>query len=996
MRSVGGAMSLYYTYASLVEGRSPEWNLTEEGGEMNLCNLGVFGSMILAVTLTAWGCSSSEPRVSGQGPEGISNALVCLDLNNNFTCDPGEPATRTDAGGNYSLLINADQMTGRRLLWVADDRTVDATTGLSSHLYFTMASLKNRPQVISVFTTILTAQESLDEIALKKALRIEEDASLLGGYVPGGEIDTYIYYLRDFYAGLYGAAAATHGTTPSQNIEKAVTTMLSNPARLVAYVEQMTSPPPSTPPPLLQDPPTSTLVGEEIFQSIPIDAATMSFGVGMDEITRKVVSGSYCLDIPEQMAIPELAISQNTRNYLFRLIKSEKDLRELLNVGGGLDLGTSVVQGSLEGRFINEFRSNANAIFALIKAEYILSGYKLFGVGLAPNYLLEDSNRASYVSNYEAFRKACGDRYLDQITTGGAYYGMLKITTADSTSKQDLQVALDGKYGKAGISVSVKGDLKSSVEEALKNTNVAITVGSRGVSPQYLGLKNPNDQLIDNLEKFFEAAEAFMSAISDGNNECHDDTLGPKKCAYTASFADYATISGGVPRDQTQVKNLNFVTRLMGQYEDYKILGGIVDDIMINEPDYNWGRSDLDPDDIWWLKGDLTTRRLIMDAAFRKCTTDFVGCTDNPQAASLPTFNEIIMDLPKLNREYARHCQDLQRLFGPTDRSAATVYLSGDRQKPFTISCTEMDTSEPKAFLNLVNTSTTAAPSYNMAQYVNPDGSLVTSVYNKLGVNINFRDLEIVNDQENFIETVSTAAEDSPTAADNFAYARLGSAVDCYASTGLAKSNIDLTNTRFQLDVQPADAPEGVLDNRLKYVTDAHPGARYEWVPEYMSWDEADAHAKSKGGYLAVIDSLEEWNTVFDMMKRNYVIDTWLGLKRTDLSQPTQYQQFQWITTGKNLTSAEVKNYFYPGEPNNANNNQGCVRFWWGKGFLLDDVHCTYRIPSLIEYDLSVPAGNHEFYSNDVGVNLNVNGGQQGVCSEIRPSTNVIRLKYKP
>ncbi len=954
---------------------------------------GIFYSAIFAMMLSGWGCSSSsEPVISGQGPEAISQALVCLDTNDNYVCDSGEPAARTDSAGNYRLPARSRQAAEHRILWVTDGDTVDATTGASLSSRFTLASLKAQPQLVSIFTTLLTAQDSLDETALKTALEISEKASLLSGYAAGGEIDLFGDYLMDLYAGMFQAASTTPGTTPAQNVAKAVTTMVGNPQRLVSHVDRLTAPP--TEPPLQSTPPTSTMVGDEIFQSIPVDAATMSFGVGMDEITRKVVSGSYCLDVPEALAVPALATSQNTRNYLFRLVRSEKDLRELLNVGGGLDLGTQVVSGSLEGRFINEFRSNKDAIFALIKVEYVISGYKLFDVGLAANYLLDNPNVASYISNYDAFRRACGDRYLDQITTGGAYYGMLKITTTDSTSKQDLQVALNGKYGKNGISVSVKGDLKSTVQEALSNTNITITVGSRGVSPEYLGLKDSPDQLIDNLDTFFEAAEVFIEAISDGNNECHDDELGPKKCAYTASFADYATISGGIPRNQTQVKNLNFTTKLMGQYEDYEILGDMVDDILINEPEYNWQRSDISADDAWYLKSDLQKGRLIMDSAFRKCTTDFEGCTDNPKAQSLEPFNEILMNLPMLNREYPRHCQDLQRLFGPQARTGATVYMSGDRSKPFKVSCTEMDTSEPHTYLDLVNTSTPTTPSYNMARSVNPDGSMVTTVYKKLRVNVNYTDVEVINDQDDAIETVSTALEDSPTADRNFTQARLGSAVDCYATTGTAQANIDLTGTKFKLDLKPSDATDEVFDKRLEYVTTIHPATKYEWVPTYMTWDDANAHAQAKGGHLAVIDDREEWASVYDMMVANYKIDTWLGLKRTDLAQPLQNQQFQWVTTLKNLTALEVANYFNPGEPNNLGGAQGCVRFWWGKHYKLDDKECSYTIPSLIEYEFTVPEGTHQFYLDQTGVDLAVAGELEGVCSEIRPASNVIRLIY--
>lgn len=958
---------------------------------MNRRNLGIFYSPLLLLTLAAAGCvSSSGPNISGQGPLAVSKAQVCLDSNSNYVCDSGEATTRTDSTGSYALPVSTDQAANARLLWVVDGETVDAATGAPLPSRYTLTSVPGQPQTISIFSTLLGNQTTLDEPALKAALSITEQASLLGVYAKDGQIDLHANYLHSLYAGMFVAASATPEATPASSVTKVVASMISNPARLIAHVANRTTPSHT----MLSSPPPSITVGEEIFQNIPIDASTMSFGTGLDEITRKVVSGSYCLDVLQaQLTAPE-AISQNTRNFQFRLIKSEKDLRELLNVGGGLDLGTQVVQGSLEGRFVNEYRSNSDAVFALIKVEYVLSGYKLMDVNLNQKYLTSSASMASYVSNYDAFRRACGDRFLSQVATGGAYYGLLTITSSDSTKKQDLQVKLDGKYGKAGISVKVSGDLKSSVTESLSSTNVAITVGSRGVSPQFLGLSDPKDQLIDNLDKFFDAADKFVTAVSDPTNPCHDDAVAPKKCAYTASFADYATISGGVPRSQTQVKNLQFTQKIMGQYEDYKILKGIIDDVMINEPDYNWQqRSDITSDDVWNKQADLETGLLTMDSAFRKCATDFEGCTLNTDANKLPTFGDVIKNLPIRLRENAKDCQDMQRIYGTAqDRTGATIYLAGDKTKAFKVSCTRMATAEPQTYLELTNTSgSTSSLSYNMAKNVNPDGSRVSSIYKKLHVNVNYSDVEIINDQTDQVETASTAAADSSTAADNFASARLGTAVDCFASasTDPAVSNIDLTGTKFK------------FDDALTFSTVVHPNSKYEWVADAKTWDDANTYAKSKGKHLVVIDSADEWNTVHSLLLAQHNTNSWIGMKRTDTAQPAQYRQMQWVSTSntspRNLTSQEMFDYFSGGQPDNAGGQEACVHAWRDANLMLNDINCGNSFPFLMERDFPVPpAGVSTFNAGRTTADIRISGAPLGVCSEIRPANGVIRLQYAP
>ncbi len=936
--------------------------------------------LILASTLCCWSCSesSSSKMISGVGPAGLSNATVFLDLNGDYLLDEGEVSAQTAEDGTFELDATTGDLNGNHLVLLVDEDTLWTDTGMAPTAHFAMISTEY--STISVFTTILAAQSEQDEAALKTTFGITEDSSLVDGYAAGGEIDTFLTHALGLYGDLYAAAASETGSTRAQQIDETVRLFLEDATLIGDYVAAMESEEPLPP---TNDAATSVYVGDEIFQSIPVDAATMSFGVGMNEITRQVISGSFCLNVPEADAVPELAMSQNTRSYLFRLVKSEKDLRELLNVGGGLDLGTTMVQGSLEGRFINEFKSDTQSVYALIKAEYILSGYKLFGVGLDDVYLQDNADVASYTSNYSAFRVACGDRYLDQVTTGGAYYGLLKITASSSDAKKDLTVKLEGKYGKGPVSVAVKGDLQSSIEESLSNTSISIVVGSRGVSPEYLGLENADNQLIDNLDDFFNAADQFIDAISDPTNECHNDATAFRNCAYTVSFADYATITGGIPRFQTQVENLNFTTRLMGQYEDYKILESYISTMLVKRADYDWTGFTVPA--VYAKKTQLARGKLIMDAAFRKCTTDFTGCTNNPDAKRLQTFNEIIGGLPFEAWREPRDCRDIQRLLGAEDVEGATVALGGDPTKLFQVSCARMATSEPETYLDIFNTSGSAdSLTYNMARNVNPDGSTVGTAYQKLRVNVNYNDLEIINDQESEQETLSTAANDSPTLADNFAQARLGTAVDCFATPDTAITNIDLTNTGFR------------FADDLDFTVDTHPMTRYEWVNTVMTWTDANDHAAAAGGHLVVIDSLEEFETLKQLLiaEGHNNVNSWVGLTRDDLTQPTQYQQFTWVTTGTNLTGREQVDYFYGNEPNNCNNNESCVHFWKDRGLELNDLNCATTMPFLIEYETTQPTGEATISTDGISLDAWVNGTTEGQCVEIRPNRGAIRLIY--
>jgi len=55
------------------------------------------------------GSGSNSATISGVVSDGyIKNAVVCLDLNNNFLCDSNEPSTKSDEFGVYNLIVSTD------------------------------------------------------------------------------------------------------------------------------------------------------------------------------------------------------------------------------------------------------------------------------------------------------------------------------------------------------------------------------------------------------------------------------------------------------------------------------------------------------------------------------------------------------------------------------------------------------------------------------------------------------------------------------------------------------------------------------------------------------------------------------------------------------------------------------------------------------------------------------------------------------------------------
>ena len=130
-----------------------------------------------------------ESELAGKVIDGyISGATVCLDLNNNYTCDPDEPSALSGAGGSYTFTYEGTIPEGIQILADIPIGAVDEDLGVVDKPYSMMAPAAN-PEVVTPLTTLvsqeiqssagqLTPEEA--EKSVKIVLGIDESDSLLG------------------------------------------------------------------------------------------------------------------------------------------------------------------------------------------------------------------------------------------------------------------------------------------------------------------------------------------------------------------------------------------------------------------------------------------------------------------------------------------------------------------------------------------------------------------------------------------------------------------------------------------------------------------------------------------------------------------------------------------------------------------------------------------------------------------------------------------------
>lgn len=123
----------------------------------------------------------------------ITNAMVCMDKNNNGACDAGEPSGRTDATGRVTLKVDKAD-TGRfPILAVVGTDASDADTG-PVLVPFTMKTPADRPALVSPLTTLvqtLVEGSGLTSAAAEIELKNQTGVvlSLFDDFTKGSSVD---------------------------------------------------------------------------------------------------------------------------------------------------------------------------------------------------------------------------------------------------------------------------------------------------------------------------------------------------------------------------------------------------------------------------------------------------------------------------------------------------------------------------------------------------------------------------------------------------------------------------------------------------------------------------------------------------------------------------------------------------------------------------------------------------------------------------------------
>jgi hypothetical protein len=136
--------------------------------------------------------------VSGRAADGyLSNASVCLDTNDNGTCDAGEPNATTGSGGVFELDATVSEAASKLVVEAIANLTVDEDTGLPVPKGFTLrapVNLDEETQFVSPITTLVADEMDRNSSTLAQAKQavsqsLNTSFDVMADFIAAGEGD---------------------------------------------------------------------------------------------------------------------------------------------------------------------------------------------------------------------------------------------------------------------------------------------------------------------------------------------------------------------------------------------------------------------------------------------------------------------------------------------------------------------------------------------------------------------------------------------------------------------------------------------------------------------------------------------------------------------------------------------------------------------------------------------------------------------------------------
>jgi hypothetical protein len=218
----------------------------------------------------------------------------------------------------------------------------------------------------------------------------------------------------------------------------------------------------------------------------------MRFGMGVDSHTQEVKGKALKFKRVERQQGGQI------KRASFEMIESQESLMQDLNISVGASIRYGLAEA--DARFDFSKQHAVNGYSQYIRLAAYIQNPRQYMVDVE----LTDDAKATYNRDKEEFRRLYGDCFVDEIYTGGEFYGLVTFETRDETTQEQtgasLRLALGGFI--AG------GEINASFSEAIKTASRKSRISIDSMTSGGIGLQNATNpaELIDAFRAFGQSA----------------------------------------------------------------------------------------------------------------------------------------------------------------------------------------------------------------------------------------------------------------------------------------------------------------------------------------------------------------------------------------------------------------------------------------------------------------------------------------------------------
>jgi hypothetical protein len=539
----------------------------------------------LRALVAAWGLALVASACGGSGGQVIEGRLldvssadlwrVCDDLDSNFRCSPWEPATVTKVA-NFRLQGVQSQLVAEGIDSGQDDRPVNVYVGGASSDYLLS------PLSTLVYIDAARRGRSLVDSEAEIRDRVGLPASEPGLTEDYLETDAALSPLLGQLMTSYQRRRFAVAQSPVNRLlqEDVVEGFLSSAVDLSDDIAVK----------------NAVLAGSEggnasasfgalpALTDLPIIQG-MKLGAGYDVLGDRVRSAAQCIQTNghDGGIVKEKVISRNDIHYEYRLIRSRKDLVEFLNLNSSIGVNGGDFSMSVFFDFLSNYEANQNKLYAAVKVDARVADIHI------KNPVMPDNVQEMFMTDYELFRKKCGDQFLNVITVGGVYYGIIEIETHSAQAKLQVEAKLDIKISDM---VNIETGFEQVLKNAFNNERVSVTIHSAGAPAGYEPVTNYSG-FIEDVTRFYCNLRGVPASMCE--NICRRKLQQAGESASSLSQA-LAAVDGTLDEvsDPNDIDEWGVITgpiehAVYAKFEDYGQVVDALRSLTVYEENYNKG-----------------------------------------------------------------------------------------------------------------------------------------------------------------------------------------------------------------------------------------------------------------------------------------------------------------------------------------------------------------------------------------------------------------------